>query len=229
MKNESIWNVNVRSVEREEICFVPNTEWQAHVQGFRLHFNTDLPMNLRAQDQILITVGECGLPTWAAFIGTVLDCRSDSILLNTNPQYESRLVNARQFERRFSPLTSIKGAQNVIDRFGYFPPFHYDEISKVCMEAPEQGDIKKKLSVTIRHTSTGGLEQLVDLDFEDIRHEDISPAEECNICLQLSFAYEGEQIRVQLDAVSGFSASFLCRNVVVQLQDQSHDSSHELR
>ncbi|MEC0225798.1 hypothetical protein [Paenibacillus alba] len=48
MKNEGVWNVSVRSVEREEIILVPNTEWQVQVQGFRLHLNIDLPIDLRA-------------------------------------------------------------------------------------------------------------------------------------------------------------------------------------
>ncbi|MEK3725036.1 hypothetical protein [Paenibacillus sp. FSL H8-0034] len=218
MGNESVWNVSVRSVEREEICLATNTDWQVQAQGFRLHFNTDLP-NLRTQDQIMITVGEWDKPTWAAFIGTAVACGPDSILLYTSPHYESHLWNAHRIERIFSPLMSIKGAQNVVDRFGLFPPFHYDEITKVCMAAEERSNLPKNLSVTIRHTSTGGLEQHLDLYFEDIQQENISPAEECNICLQLSFAYEGEHIRVQLDAVSGFAASFLCHKIVVQLQD----------
>ncbi|GGA01305.1 hypothetical protein GCM10008018_54590 [Paenibacillus marchantiophytorum] len=43
-------------------------------QDFRLHFDIPLPMELRAQDQILITVGEVGKLTWADFIGTVVEC-----------------------------------------------------------------------------------------------------------------------------------------------------------
>ncbi|OPH61396.1 hypothetical protein BC351_15820 [Paenibacillus ferrarius] len=128
-------------------------------------------------------------------------------------------MHAHRFERTFSPLISIEGAQAVIDRFGLFPPFHYDEITKVCMEVSERNDIPKNLSVTIRHTSTGELEQYIDLYFEDIQHEDVDPAEECNICLQLSFADEGERIRVKLDALTGFAASFLCRKIAVQLHD----------
>lgn len=122
MGNESVWNVSVRSVEREEICLATNTDWQVQAQGFRLHFNTDLP-NLRTQDQIMITVGEWDKPTWAAFIGTAVACGPDSILLYTSPHYESHLWNAHRIERIFSPLMSIKGAQNVVDRFGLFPRF----------------------------------------------------------------------------------------------------------
>ncbi|WP_240416419.1 Imm50 family immunity protein [Paenibacillus periandrae] len=218
MSNEWVWDVTVRSVEREEICFAPNSDWQVQAQGFRLHFNTVLP-NLRTQDQILVSVGEWDTPTWAAFIGTAVECSPESILLYTSPQYESRLWNARRIERTFSPLMSIKGAQNVIDRLGLFPPFHYDEITKVCMDAEERSNIPMNLSVTIRHTSTGGLEQHIDFYFADIQQENVTPAEECNICLQLSFKYEGECIRVQLDAVSGFAASFLCHKIAVQLQD----------
>lgn len=213
------WNVNVRSVEREEICFASNTAWQ--VQGYRLYVNKDLSAELRAQDQVRMTVGDLGKPDWAAFIGTVVDCSTDSILLYTSPQYESNLMNTRKFERLFSPLTFIEGAQNVIDKFGFFPPFHYDEITKVRMEAAGLHGNQKNLSVTIRHTSAGGLEQTIALYFEDIQHEKMSPTEECNICLQLSLAYEGDQIRVELDAVSGFEASFLCRKMIVQFHDES--------
>ncbi|MEC0225799.1 Imm50 family immunity protein [Paenibacillus alba] len=168
----------------------------------------------------MITVGELGRPTWAAFIGTTVECGPESILLYTSSQYEPDLLHTHRFERTFSPLISIEGAQAVIDRFGLFPPFHYDEITKVCMEVSERNDIPKNLSVTIRHTSTGELEQYIDLYFEDIQHEDVDPAEECNICLQLSFADEGERIRVKLDALTGFAASFLCRKIAVQLFDR---------
>jgi hypothetical protein len=208
-------------VEREEICFAPSTEWQVLAPGYRLYYNTDLPIELRAQDQILITVGEAGKPSWAAFIGMAVDCGPDSILLYTSPQYESCLMDIRQLGLVFSPLLSIEGAQIVIDRFGFFPPFHYEEVTKVCLEAAEQHDKLKNLSLTIRHTSTGGLEQHIDFYFQDIQQEILSPAEECNMCLQLSFTYEGERIRVELDAVSGFAASFLCRKMVVQLHDKS--------
>ncbi|QJD84996.1 hypothetical protein [Cohnella herbarum] len=165
MKNEWVWKVSVRSVEREEIRFAPNTDWQVQAQGFRLYFNSARPIDLHAQDRILITVGEGGRPDWAAFIGTAVECGPDSILLYTNPQYESRLMNARRFERMFSPLTSVEGARGVIDRFGLFPlfpPFHYDEITKVRMEAAGQRDARKNLALTIRHTSAGGMEQDVD-------------------------------------------------------------------
>ncbi|OME81332.1 hypothetical protein BK120_16860 [Paenibacillus sp. FSL A5-0031] len=215
------WNVSVRSVKREEICFTPNTDWQVQAQGYRLYVNTDLSAELRAQDQVRMTVGELGKPDWAAFIGTVVNCRTDSILLYTSPQYESSLMNTRQLERLFSPLTSIEGAESVIDKLGFFPPFHYDVITKARIEAAGLHGNQKNLSVTIRHTSAGGLEQPIALYFEDIQHEKISPAEEYNICLQLSLAYESDQIRVELDAVSGFEASFLCRKMVVQFHDGS--------
>lgn len=215
------WNVSVYSVEREEIYFAPSTDWQVQAQGYRLYVNTDLSAELRAQDQVRMTVGDLGKPDWAAFIGTVVDCSTDSILLYTSPQYESSLMNTRQLERLFSPLTSIEGAQNVIDKFGFFPPFHYDEITKVHMEDAGLHGNQKNLSVTIRHTSAGGPKQPIALYFEDIQQEKISPAEECNICLQLSLAYEGDQIRVELDAVSGFEASFLCRKMIVQFHDES--------
>lgn len=113
------WNVIVHSVEREEIFFAPNTDGQVQAQGYRLHVNTDLSAELRAQDQVRMTVGELGKPDWAAFIGTVVDCSPDSILLYTSPQYESSLMNTRQLERLFSPLTSIEGAHSVIDKFGF--------------------------------------------------------------------------------------------------------------
>ncbi|MGO4183494.1 hypothetical protein AB4Z17_20150 [Paenibacillus sp. TAF43_2] len=215
------WNVSVHSVEREEICFAPSTEWQVQAQGYRLYVNTDLAAELRAQDQVRMTVGDLGRPDWAAFIGTVVDCSPDSILLYTSPQYESSLMNTRQLERLFSPLTSIEGAQNVIDKLGFFPPFHYDVITNVRIEVAELHGNQKNLSVTIRHTSAGGLEQPIALYFEDIQHEKISTAEECNICLQLSHTYEGDQIRVELDAVSGFEASFLCRKMSAQFHDES--------
>ncbi|WP_176444892.1 Imm50 family immunity protein [Paenibacillus herberti] len=122
-----------------------------------------------------------------------------------------------QFELMFSPLISIKGTQDVIDRLGSFPSFHYDEITKVHLKATGHGDIQTDLSLTIRHTSADGLEQDVNFYFEDIQQENISPAEECNICLQLSFSYVDELIRVELDAVSGFAATFLCRDIRAQL------------
>jgi len=221
MKKEWVWNVSIRSMEREVICFAPSTGWQVQAQGYRLYVNTDLAAELRVQDQVRMNVGELGKPDWAAFIGTVVDCSSDSILLYTSPQYESSLMNTRQLERLFSPLTSIEGAQNVINKFGFFPPFHYDEITKVRMEAAGLHGNQKNLSVTIMHTSAGGLEQPIALYFEDIQQEKISPAEEYNICLQLSLAYEDDQIRVELDAVSGFEASFICRKMIVQLHEES--------
>ncbi|WP_315793369.1 Imm50 family immunity protein [Paenibacillus sp. BIC5C1] len=217
MNQEPAWNVSIKSVEREEFYFAPNTGWQVKVPTFRVHFNTDCELRLHAQDQILITVGEVGTADWTAFIGMAIECGPDSILLYTNPQYESRLVEAWQFEMVFSPLNSIEGAQNVIDTLGFFPPFHYDELTNVKLENADQGARYEHLSLTITHTSTDGLEQPLDFNFEDVQFKNISPAEERNVCLQLSFAYEGEQIGVQLDAMTGFAATFLCRKVVVQL------------
>ncbi|GGD60055.1 Imm50 family immunity protein [Paenibacillus nasutitermitis] len=219
MKNDGLWQAGVRSVEREEIRFAPNTIWQVQAQGFRVQFISDLPFELYAQDQIMITAGEMGTPSWAAFIGTVVECSSDSILLLTSPEYENRLMDIRKFERKFSPHLSLIGAREVMDRFGFFPSFHYDEITKVSMEVSEQHDSQKHLSVTINYTSAGEMEQPIDFYFEDIEPENSSPVEACNICLQLSFAYEDERIRVELDAVTGFAASFLCRRIVVQFHD----------
>jgi hypothetical protein len=189
MKKERVWSVSVQSVEREEICFAPNTEWQVQAQGYRLYFNADRPIELQAQDQMLITAGEGGTPTWAAFIGTAVECSPDSILLYTSPQYEPALMDIKKLVCVFSPLSSIEGAQHVIERFGLFPSFHYDEITNIDRVAAEQQDIQKNLSVTIRHTSIDGLEQLFDFYFEDIQQEILSPIEACNICLQLSFTY----------------------------------------
>ncbi|SLK12015.1 MULTISPECIES: Imm50 family immunity protein [unclassified Paenibacillus] len=217
MNQERTWNVSIKSVEREEFYFAPNTGWQVKVPAFRVHFNSDCELRLHAQDQILITVGEIGTAGWAAFIGTAIECGPDSILLYTSPQYDSRLMEAWQFEMIFSPLNSIEGAQNVIDTLGFFPPFHYDELTNVKLQNADQGDKFENLSLTITHTSTDGLEQPLDFNFEDVQFKNISPAEESNVCLQLSFAYEGEQIGVQLDAIAGFAATFLCRKVVVQL------------
>ncbi|KOY15821.1 Imm50 family immunity protein [Paenibacillus xylanivorans] len=217
MNEERTWNVSIKSVKREEFYFAPHTAWQVQAQGFRMHFESNRGAELRAQDQIMITVGEVGTAGWAAFIGTAIECGPDSILLYTSPQYESRLLETWQFEMIFSPLNSIEGAQDVIDTLGYFPPFHYDELTNVKLENADHGDRPENLSLTITHISTDGLEQPLDFNFEDVQFKDISPAEESNVCLQLSFAYEDEQIGVQLDAISGFAATFLCRNVVVQL------------
>lgn len=52
------------------------------------------------------------------------------------------------------------------------------------------------------------------------QNENIDPAEEINIFLQLSFAYEGEWNRVELDAVSSISVLILCRNIVVALKGE---------
>ncbi|MGO4547422.1 hypothetical protein AB4Z29_21800 [Paenibacillus sp. 2TAB23] len=218
MKKIWVWNVSVRAVEREEIRFAPNTDWQMQARGYRIYFNTDRPIELIAHDQILLTVGEWGNSSWTAFIGTVVECGSDCILLYTSSQYELQLMDIRQLERLFSPLISIDGAHNMIDKCGYIPPFHYDEMTRVFMEAGKQNDKQKNLSVTVRHTSAGGLEQDIDFYFEHIEEESLSPVEDSNICLQLGFAYEGKRIRVKLDAVSGFSASFLCSEISVQLQ-----------
>ncbi|MBB3155485.1 hypothetical protein FHS16_005593 [Paenibacillus endophyticus] len=38
--------------------------------------------------------------------------------------------------------------------------------------------------------------------------------------MQLSFAYEGEWNRVELDAVSSISVLILCRNIVVALKGE---------
>ncbi|WP_413372850.1 hypothetical protein [Paenibacillus taichungensis] len=217
MNDERTWIVSIKSVGQEEFYFAPHTAWQVQAQGFRVHFESDHGVKLRAQDQILITVGEVGTAGWAAFIGTVIEFGPDSLLLYTSPQYESRLMEAWQFEMIFSPLNSIEGAQNVIDTLGFFPPFHYDELTNVKLENADQGDWSENLSLTITHTSTDGLEQPLYFNFEDVQFKNISPAEESNVCLQLSFAYEGEQIGVQLDAIAGFAATFLCSKVVVQL------------
>ncbi|MFE6076871.1 Imm50 family immunity protein [Paenibacillus sp. NPDC057886] len=217
MSGERTWNVSIQSVEREEFYVDSQTDWQVQAQGLRVHFNSDHEVKLHAHDQILITVGEVGTAGWSAFIGTAIECGPGLILLYTSPHYETRLMEAWQFETTFSPLTSIEGAQSVIKTLGYFPPFHYDEITNVHLENAEQDNTPENLSLTMIHTSTDKLQQNVDFHFEDIQLKSISPAEESNICLQLSFAYEDEQICVQLDAVSGFAATFLCRKVVVQL------------
>jgi hypothetical protein len=217
MNEERTWNVSIKSVEREEFYFAPYSAWQVQAQGFRMHFESNHGVKLRAQDQILITIGEVGTAGWAAFIGTAIECESDSILLFTSPEYESRLLEAWQLEMIFSPLNSIEGAQVVIDTLGYFPPFHYDELTNVKLENADHDNRAENLSLTITHTFTDGLEQPLDFSFEGTQFKSISPTEKSNVCLQLGFAYEDEQIDVKLDVISGFAATFLCRKVVVQL------------
>ena len=206
-------NVSVRSVEREPFWYAPQTPWQIQGQGFRVKFHTNRAIDLLAQDQLLVIVGEEGTANWAAFIGTVVECEPDSLLLYTSPQYEAQLMDIRRLEREFSPLASILGAQHVIETLGYFPPFHYDEITDVQLETVQN---IQSLSLVLTHNADQEWEQQVHFHFEHIQQEMFSPVEASNVCLQLSFTYAADQIRVNLDAVSGFSATFLCSTIHIQ-------------
>jgi hypothetical protein len=207
------WDVQVLSVEKEMARFPQEQESLA----FRLSVIADSAMKFRSHDLIQVIVGQSGTPSWASFIATVIEHEPGSLLLFTSLQYESRLQEIVQFKLIFSPLTSITGMGEVIDRLGFLPPFHYAEIIHADLR-PEKESLEKTLDIHINDTAEDLSQRTVRFQFAGVHEEQLSSFEEINTLFQLEFGYEGEAIRVVLDAQTGFDGSFLCRKVNVSVE-----------
>ncbi|MEK8132949.1 Imm50 family immunity protein [Paenibacillus filicis] len=207
------WGVHVLSVERETVKFPKEEEALA----FRLHIHGDPSMKLRMHDQIQLIAGQAGTPSWSAFRAVVNQYESGSLLLFISPQYESRLEEVLRFELLFSPLASIMGINEVMQTLGWFPPFHYAEITQADLRVEKEG-LGKTLRITIKDTAGDFSPYAVSFQFTGIHEEKLSPFDEQNRLLQLDFCYEHEAIYVFMDAQMGFGGSFLCREVSMRVE-----------
>ncbi|GGF67690.1 hypothetical protein GCM10010912_10850 [Paenibacillus albidus] len=211
MKSGADSNVQVRSVVSEALRF-PGSQHEN--MGYRLHLHKPQLLDVVQYDWVQITVGTAGTSSWAAFRAVVMDSRPESLLIYASPQYGPQLQHMQKLKRIFSPLQSIQGAEQLIESYGYMPPFHYHEISCVAWEVTERGTDKNLLLAILSSPAVPASQHIV-FRFDGVHEDNLSPFEDKNVILQLDFSYEGESIRVKCDSEQGFGGQFLCRSVSI--------------
>lgn len=171
------------------------------------------------------------------FIGTILKVESEQALLRINPQYENQLAGSIRLELAFSPTVSIQGADSIVEKLGYFPPFHYDritsanmtkdqitltiELSPATVLVPKSPDLEpsSEAPVTPEIPSKDAPRYTVTFTFLETKEHVLTPVEAENIILQLDFRYEEADMVVDIDALSGLSGSFLCRGIRTEITE----------
>ncbi|MEE4563185.1 immunity 50 family protein [Paenibacillus polymyxa] len=171
------------------------------------------------------------------FIGTILRVESEQVLIRINPEYEDQLTGAIGLELAFSPTVSIQGADSIVEKLGYFPPFHYDrvtaanmtkdqitltiELSPTSVLVPKSPDLEPSAETpVILEASVKDIPRYaVTFTFLETKEHVLTPVETENIILQLDFRYEEADMVVDIDALSGLSGSFLCRGIRAEITE----------
>lgn len=117
-----------------------------------------------------------------------------------------------QFELTFSPRKSIKGADEIIRAYEYWPSFHDDEIEELKMDS---SGICMTISMNI--TPDDKKECKVILKLHQIEQMELKDWWRCNIIFSIDFKYNGDFIEVGIDASLGVVGSILCKEVSVEL------------
>ncbi|WP_341280775.1 Imm50 family immunity protein [Paenibacillus sp. FSL H8-0537] len=207
------WSIRVLSVEPELLHF---PDVHQDTIGYRTKLIHPQKIELYRYECIQVTAGTAGTSSWVAFTAIVMEINPESLLLFTAPMYQEPLKEAHTIKRIFSPLHSIQGAEQIIACFGYFPPFHYDEIWDARWDSENEGSSDDKcLTIAIKPSLVEAAVNNVIFRFEGVYEENLSSIEEHNTILQLEFAYQEEAIRVVIDSEEGFGGQFLCRSVRV--------------
>jgi hypothetical protein len=171
------------------------------------------------------------------FIGTILKVESEQVLIRINPEYEDQLTGSIGLELAFSPTVSIQGADSIVEKLGYFPPFHYDritaanmtkdqitltiELSPASVLVPKSPDLEPSAEApVIPETPAKDISRYaVTFTFLETKEHVLTPVETENIILQLDFRYEEADMVVDIDALSGLSGSFLCRGIRAEITE----------
>ncbi|ASR45515.1 hypothetical protein B4V02_01730 [Paenibacillus kribbensis] len=171
------------------------------------------------------------------FIGTILKVEPEQALVRINPQYENQLTGSIGLELAFSPTVSIQGADSIVEKLGYFPPFHYDritaanmtkdqitltiELSPATVLVPKSPDLEpsSEAPVTPETPAKDVPRYAVTFTFLETKEHVLTPVEAENIILQLDFRYEEADMVVDIDALSGLSGSFLCRGIRAEIAE----------
>ncbi|MGG4142488.1 Imm50 family immunity protein [Paenibacillus algorifonticola] len=213
MNRAAEWSIRVLSVEPERLHF-PHA--RQDTLGYRLKLKHSPKIELLCYDHIQVATGTAGTSSWAAFTAIVMEINPESMLLFTAPMYQEQLKEAHKIKRIFSPLHSIQGAEQFIAYYGYFPPFHYDEIIDVGWEAENEGSSEEKsLTIAIKPSLVEEAAKNIIFRFQGVHEENLSSVEDPNTIFQLEFTYQEEAIRVVIDSQEGFGGQFLCRSVHV--------------
>ncbi|ANY66023.1 hypothetical protein BBD42_05790 [Paenibacillus sp. BIHB 4019] len=211
------WSIRVLSVEPERLHF-PHA--QPDIIGYRLKLNHSPKIELLRYDLIQVTTGTVGTSSWAAFTAIVMEINPESLLLFTSPMYQEQLKEAHRIKRIFSPLHSIQGAEQLIAHYGYFPPFHYDEIMDARWEGENEGSSEEKsLTIAIKPSLVEEAAKNVIFRFDGVQEEDLSSFEEHNTIFQLEFTYQEEAVHVVIGSQDGFGGQFLCRSIRVSWEN----------
>ncbi|KQO18413.1 Imm50 family immunity protein [Paenibacillus sp. Leaf72] len=213
MNRAAEWSIRVLSVEPEWLHFP-----HAHQDtlGYRLKLSHSPKIELLRYDHIQVTTGTIDTSSWAAFTAIVMEINPESLLLFTAPMYQEQLKEAHKIKRIFSPRQSIQGAEQLIAHYGYFPPFHYDEIMDASWDGENEGSSEEKsLTIAIKPSLVEEAAKNVIFRFDGVQEENLSTVEEHNTIFQLEFTYQEEAIHVVIDSQEGFGGQFLCRSVHV--------------
>ncbi|TQR99450.1 immunity 50 family protein [Paenibacillus ottowii] len=171
------------------------------------------------------------------FIGTILKVEPEQVLIRINPEYEDQLTGSIGLELAFSPTVSIQGADRIVEKLGYFPPFHYDritaanmtkdqitltiELSPASVLLPKSPDLEPSAEAPVIPEAPAQdiPRYAVTFTFLETKEHVLSPVETENIILQLDFRYEEADMVVDIDALSGLSGSFLCRGIRAEITE----------
>ncbi|MFK4341181.1 MULTISPECIES: immunity 50 family protein [unclassified Paenibacillus] len=171
------------------------------------------------------------------FIGTIVEVGAEQALVRINPQYESQLAGSIGLELAFSPTVSIQGADKIVEKLGYFPPFHYDhitaaditkdqitltiELSPPTVLIPKSPDLTPSAEQPLlTMSSTENVSRYaVTFTFLETKEHELTAMETENIILQLDFRYEEADMVIDIDAITGLSGSFLCRGIRTEIAE----------
>ncbi|MET3207191.1 UNVERIFIED_CONTAM: hypothetical protein ABIC26_000125 [Paenibacillus sp. PvR008] len=171
------------------------------------------------------------------FIGTIVEVESEQALLRINPEYEDQLAGSIGLELAFSPTVSIQGADKIVEKLGYFPPFHYDqitaaditkdqisltiELSPATILIPKSPDLTPSAEQPSLSTSSTATvpRYAVNFTFLETKEHELTAMETENIILQLDFRYEEADMVIDIDALTGLSGSFLCRGIRAEIAE----------
>ncbi|MBP2000593.1 hypothetical protein J2Z69_001624 [Paenibacillus shirakamiensis] len=174
------------------------------------------------------------------FIGSIMEVHPSYVVLLTHADHEPHLAGTLELELAFSPTVSILGAEAIIEKLGYFPPFHYDritdaslnsgnisltiELSATTVLVPQSADLTPSDVAPLLpegiFTETDIPRYAITFIFDQTTDVGLTPLESENIILQLDFRYEDTDMVIDIDALRGLSGSFLCGGIraeIVQL------------
>lgn len=143
------------------------------------------------------------------FIGTIKELHPEKLSIYISPQYESQLIATLEIELAFSPLISIEGASELIKELGAFPGFQYEKIT-----SSDIGEEQVTFTIELPQPEPT---HAVTFTFMGVKDQELTAPDSENVIFQLDFRYDGADMLVDIDAVTGLSGYFMCRGIRAEL------------